>query len=251
MSLPVALQLYTVRDALKGDLEATLQAVSSIGYENVEVAGFYNRTASEFRQLLTKYNLKPIAMHGSLVDVTEKFDQTIQNAKDLGVNYVVCAYLTVPERGDYPKVAKLLAEAAQKAAAQGISLAYHNHSFEFDKDAQGRRGLDVIFDPSYGTKLQSELDIYWVQHGHDKPIDWLKKLANRVPLMHVKDMANTPERGFAEVGTGTVDIKAAVAAAPQVGVKYLIVEQDSGWKGSPLESAKISFDNLKAILAGK
>lgn len=249
MSLPIALQLYTVRDALKGDLEGTLKAISTIGFENVEIAGFYNKTPGEFRQLLEKNNLKPISMHANLTDSSTNLDQTIRNAKELGVNYVVCSYLSVPEREDYDKVARLLAEGAYKAAQQGITLAYHNHSFEFVKDAQGRRGLDVIFDTNSGSKLNAELDIYWVQHGGDNPVDWMKKLAGRIPLLHVKDMANTPERGFAEVGTGTVDIKAAVHAAPQVGVKYLIVEQDSHWKGSPLESVKISLTNLKAIIA--
>lgn len=251
MSLPIALQLYTVRDALKGDLEGTLQALSTIGYENVEAAGFYNKPAGEFRKLLEKHNLKPISMHSSLVGLTTDFNQTIQSAKDLGVNYVVCSFLSVPERADYAKAASLLAEAADKAAAHGVAVAYHNHSFEFDKDAQGRRGLDVIYDSTRGRKLQAELDIYWVQHGGDKPVEWMKKLAGRLPLLHVKDMNHTPDRGFAEVGTGTVDIKAALAAAPSVGVKYLIIEQDSNWKGSPLESAKISLTNLKALLAGK
>lgn len=252
MTLPIALQLYTVREALATNLEGTLKELSNIGYRYVELAGTAGKTVAEFKALLAKYNLTPIAMHSSLVGLTADLPKTIQDAKAFGIKYLVCSFLTVPEREDYTKSASLLADAADKLEAQGLHLAYHNHSFEFDPTPQGQRGLDIIYNTTQGRKLQAELDIYWVQHGHDDPMKWMNKLNGRIPLLHVKDMDHTEKRGFAEVGTGTVDIKGAVALAPQVGVKYLIIEQDSSWiNGSPLQSAKTSFNNLTAILAGK
>lgn len=252
MSLPIALQLYTVRDALTADLEGTLKQLAQIGYKNVEIAGTCGKTAAEFLALLKSHGLTPIGMHSGLPTLTgDALDQTLADAKTLGVHYIACSFSAKYTHDDYVKAAGQLADAADKAAPQGVNICYHNHSFEFIADAQGRRGMDTIYDSTKGRKLQAELDIYWVQHGGDKPLDWMKKLAGRLPLLHVKDMENSEERSFAEVGTGTVDIKAAVEYAPQVGVKYLIIEQDRNWKGSPVESVKLSFDNLTKILAGK
>lgn len=252
MSLPIALQLYTVRDTLTADLEGTLKKVAQIGYKNVEIAGTYGKTAAEFRTLLNSFGLTPIGMHAGLPVLTgEALDKTLSDAKALGVHYIACSFSSKYTHDDYVKGAAELAEAADKAAPQGINICYHNHSFEFIADAQGKRGMDTIYDSTKGSKLQAELDIYWAQLGGDKPLDWMKKLAGRLPLLHVKDMEKSEERSFAEVGTGTVDIKAAVEYAAQIGVKHLIIEQDRNWKGSPLESAKLSFDNLTKILAGK
>ena len=64
----------------------------------------------------------------------------------------------------------------------------------------------------------------------------------------MKDMADTPDQGFAEVGTGIIDFGAILAAAETAGVKHLIVEQDSNWKVSPMESARVSLENLSGML---
>jgi len=251
MSLPIALQLYTVRESLTADLEGTLKELANIGYKNVEVAGTYGKTASEFAKLLSDHGLTAMGMHSGLPTlVGDELAKTLQDAKDLGASYIACSFKSDFTHEDYVTHSAELAEAADKAASMGVTICYHNHSFEFIKDDQGRRGMDTIYDSTVGSMLQAELDIYWVQHGKDEPIAWMMKLAGRLPLLHVKDMEDGEARGFAEVGTGTVDIKAAVEYAPKVGVKYLIIEQDSNWKGSPLESAKLSFDNLTAILAG-
>lgn len=252
MSLPIALQLYTVREALTADLDGTLKQLASIGYKNVEVAGTYGKTAAEFSALLNSHGLSAMGMHSGLPTLTgDALDKTLSDAKDLGASYIACSFNANYTHDDYVKATAQLAQAADKGASVGVNICYHNHSFEFIKDAKGKRGMDTIYDSTKGSKLQAELDIYWVQHGGDEPVAWMKKLAGRLPLLHVKDMEKSEARGFAEVGTGTVDIKAAVDYAPQAGVKYLIIEQDNNWKGSPVASAKLSFDNLTAILAGK
>jgi len=90
----------------------------------------------------------------------------------------------------------------------------------------------------------------WVDVAGQNVVNWMQKLSGRLPLIHVKDRVAGSERKFAEVGTGVVDIAAAVSAAEGCGAEYLVVEQDNDWSGSPLESVAVSFGNLKRIVGG-
>lgn len=243
MGLPIALQLYTVRDEMAKDFDGTLAKVAEIGYRYVEFAGLYNRKAEDVRKTLDKLGLKACSAH---VSFEGDLAPLIHDAKTFGYSYVNCPYLPAEQRTPegYRALLKRLTDAAAKLKEHGLTVCYHNHSFEFDKLADGTRGIDTLFN---NTGLHSELDVYWVQHGHDEPVAWIRKLAGRVPLLHIKDMERGPERKFTEVGTGILDMKAIVAAAPAAGVKYLIIEQDGGWQGGPIASAKTSYDNFKKI----
>jgi sugar phosphate isomerase/epimerase len=242
MSLPIGLQLYTVRDVLAQDPDAALAQVASIGYKNVELAGLHGKTPEQFRALLDKHGLTAIAAHDSVDDVPA----VIERAKVFGYKYVICPYLDESKRDRYAKLAVELADAASKLNEHGLTLCYHNHDFEWQIADGGKRGIDTLFG---GTSLNSELDVYWVTKAGDDPLDWMKKLSGRLPILHMKDMADTTDQGFAEVGTGTLDFPAILAAAEQCGVKHLIIEQDRNWKVSPMESAKVGLENLRGMLA--
>jgi sugar phosphate isomerase/epimerase len=241
MTLPIALQLYTVRDPLAQDVDAALGQVASIGYQYVELAGLYGKTPEQFRKLLDKHGLAAIASHESIDDA----DEAIRRAEVLGHKYVVCPYLDESQRKRYTPIRDRLIAAAGKLKGHGLTVCYHNHDFEWQPADGGKRGMDILFD---GTGLNSELDVYWVSKAGDNPVDWMRKLSGRLPLLHMKDMADTPAKGFAEVGTGTIDFDAILNAAEACGVKYLIVEQDSNWKKSPMESARVGLENLGGML---
>ena len=252
MAIPIGLQLYTVRDLLGKDFEGTLAQIAKIGYKNVEFAGLYERKASDVRKLLDKLGLKACSAHINIDGKPETLQRHIDDARVLGYDVIISglpSWNMEKTAAEYRKAVKTLCQAAKDAKAQGISYAYHNHSFEFQRfaDADNKSAMEIIFDES-NPPLAAELDVYWVQHGNDDPIKWIKKLAGRVPCLHIKDMEKGAGRGFAEVGTGIVDMKAVVAAAPAAGVRYLIIEQDSNWvKGDPLESVRISLENFRKI----
>jgi sugar phosphate isomerase/epimerase len=65
--------------------------------------------------------------------------------------------------------------------------------------------------------------------------------------VHLKDMEAGPERRFAPVGTGTLDIRGIVAASEQAGAQWLIVEQDNTYQTPPLEALRTSMENLKKM----
>ena len=251
MALPIALQLYTVRENLAKDFEGTIRKVADIGYKNVEFAGFYDRKPADIRKLLDDLGLKAVSAHVGFSDDPKNIAQNVEAAKTIGYDVVVSGLPDGKMRESaegYRKAVKVLGKAAAALAKEGLTYAYHNHSFEYDTFGD-TTGMNILFEES-NPPLASELDVYWVKHGHADPIDWMKKLTGRVPLLHIKDMDNTAERKFCEVGTGILDMKAIVKAAPGVGARYLIVEQDAGWiDGDPLKSVKVSFDNLTKIVA--
>jgi len=246
MPLPIGLQLYTVRDVLEEDLDAGLAQVASIGYRYVELAGLYGRTPQQYRALLDKHGLAAIAAHEGGDDILNNTPAVVERAKALGYRYVIFPYLDESQRHGYGELAGRIADAAQKLSSDGLTLCYHNHDFEWEPDADGKRGIDHLFD---GTELKSELDVYWVAKAGDDPLDWMAKLTGRLPILHMKDMHGTVDQGFAEIGTGTIDFPAIIEAAQKRGVKCFIVEQDSNWKESPMASARVGFENLGGMLA--
>jgi len=248
MSLPIALQLYTVRDVLEKDLDAGLAQIAAMGYQNVELAGLYGHTAEAFKALLDQHGLTAVSVHEGIEHFFGDTQPLIDRAKLFGYQYVNCPYLSEEHRKiGYGKITEQVLAVAETLSAHGLTVCYHNHDFEWDADAvePGKRGVDLLFD---GTRLNSELDVYWVKKAGDEPLDWMKKLSGRLPILHMKDMADTPEQGFAEVGTGTIDFAAILDAAPGCGVKYLVVEQDSNWAVSPMDSARVGLENLSGML---
>ena len=245
MSLPIALQLFTIRDALSKDFEGALKQVAEIGYEYVELAGLGDRTPEQAKQLLDSLGLKPMAAHESLKRCTDELDETIAQAKTMGYDLIICPVLGEQQRNveGYREAARLLSASAEKAKAEGITIGYHNHAFEFDKQPDGSTGMKILSEE--GKNLQFELDLFWVAKAGQDPFKWMRKLAGRLPTVHVKDMTRAPENTFAEVGTGVLDLRGMVAEAAQHGVRYLVVEQDRNWiDEDPITSAKISYDHL-------
>lgn len=246
MSLPIALQLYTVREPLAQDYEGTLEKLAGFGYRHVEMAGVRDRTPEQVRAILDRLGLTAVSAHWPLDYYGGDLTQAIEQAKVFGYNHLCCPFL-VPERrtpAGYAETRDILLRAADKLADAGLTLCYHNHNFEFETLDDGTRGIDILFE---GTTLNSELDVYWAQKGGDDPLDWMHKLAGRVPLLHIKDMDDSPQRDFTEIGRGIVDIPAVVENATKVGAKYLIIEQDANFTDNPLDSARVCLENLTRI----
>lgn len=247
MSIPIALQLYTIRDAMKADLEGSLRKVADIGYQHVELAGLYGKTPAEFAALLDSCGLRAISSHVGL-DAYANLADVVATARTFGYSHVGCPYAgdNFHSPKGYKTLARTFQRVAKRLAKDDITFFYHNHSFEFFPLRDGTDGMSILFDQA--PDLTSELDVYWVWHGCQNPVDWIKCLKKRVPLLHIKDMSAKRDRTMAEVGTGIVDFKSIVKIAPKAGVKYYVIEQDNTWiDNDPLKSAAISYRNFKKI----
>lgn len=242
-----AAQLYTVRDLVAQDFAGTLERVAKLGYGAVELGGMHGLPSAEVRRILDDNGLKVSGNHVGIDQLETDLPRIIDEQKAVGNDYVVVPWMPEERRqgaAGWRATANLLAGFGAQLKKEGLTLAYHNHSFEFES-FDGVYGLDILFGTADETCLASELDTYWVQHGGEDPAAYIRKLAGRCPLVHLKDMGAGPDRPFAEVGSGILDWDAVFAAGEEAGVVWYIVEQDT-CPGDPMESIGKSLEYLKS-----
>jgi sugar phosphate isomerase/epimerase len=245
--VPIALQLYTIRELTALDLRGALQKVAALGYEGVEIAGTGGRSADDMKGLLDSCSLRPAGNHVGLDQLETDIEAVADYNLTLGCPYVVVPYLADDRRtsaADWQRVAASLTEAAERLQPHGLKLAYHNHSFEFAR-FDGRAGLDILYSEAPADKVYAEVDTYWVQHGGRDPAEFIASMPGRCPLIHLKDMAAGEGQEFCEVGHGILDWERIFRACEVGGAEWYIVEQDS-CPADPLESARKSIDWLRS-----
>ncbi|MEO6330075.1 MAG: sugar phosphate isomerase/epimerase [Ginsengibacter sp.] len=261
----IGLQLYTVRDAMQKDPADTLSKVAKIGYNSVEGATytgtqkFYGMEPVAFSQLLKDNGLVMLSSHYRLGEEKPKgeimkgtmlhdWDKAVDDAAEVGLKYMVCAFLSVDERkglDHYKYVADQLNIAGERCKKSGIQLCYHNHDFEFVKQ-DDIYPFDVLLGADKDL-VKIEMDLYWVTKAGQDPVALFKQHPGRFPLLHLKDMDKTPEKAFTEVGNGVIDFEEILEHKRKAGVKYFFVEQDK-CPGSPFDSITQSFSYIKKNL---
>jgi sugar phosphate isomerase/epimerase len=244
----IGLQLYTMRNEMAKDFRGTLERVAAVGFDEVEFAGYYDKSPTEVRTILHDLKLEAPAAHVPLAALRDAWTAALDTASEIGHDYVVLAWLAPEERTSlesYRKLADLLNTRGEEAKKHDLQLVYHNHDFEF-APIDGALPYDLLLEKTDSKLVQLELDLYWIaKAGHD-PIAYFMKYPGRFPLLHVKDMTKTPEHAFTEVGRGQIDFAKIFAASKLSGARHYFVEQDVT-PGPPLESIKISYDYLEKL----
>ena len=243
---PLSVQLYTLRDQVAADYAGTLRAVAELGYGAVELATLGSFSAAELRRELDTLGLRANGMHVPLVRLEGELPAVLDELTTLGAGYAICPWLPPERRSEqhYHELARTLSEAGRRCRDASIQLCYHNHDFELVEFA-GRTGLDILFGESDPQLVQAELDVYWVARAGQDPVAWIERLDGRVPLVHLKDAA-VGSGAFAEVGHGTLDIPAILAAGDRAGTRWWVVEQDQCAR-PPLESVGMSIAYLRSL----
>jgi sugar phosphate isomerase/epimerase len=244
--IPVALQMYTLRNESANDFKGTLEKVAQLGYEGVELAGYGDLTVKEVKRVLDDHGLKAASSHIALAELRADAAKIIDDQKELGSGFVVCPYLEPEERTekDYYRLIDDLNEIGEKCADEGITLCYHNHDFELAALSNGRTALETILDETNPEWVKAEFDIYWLTYAREIPLKWLDRYRDRSPLVHLKDMTTDGERFFAELGTGGVDLESVLEFGHGGSVDWWIIEQDES-RNPPIESVKRSLEFLK------
>jgi sugar phosphate isomerase/epimerase len=273
----LAIQLYTVRALFPARTAETLEAIAAIGYKDAEIL---RGDAANVVRLSKAVGITPVSMHvesalvtgnwapvqeqmkaaGAPLAQTPDLARVLDEIRSYGISYAVVAYLMPSERGktadDYKKFADQLNAAGTAARKVGVTLGYHNHAFEFAKLPDGQTAFDVMVSRCDPALVTFEVDLFWASVAGRDPAVLLDTLTGRVALVHVKDKRagtpttfveqEVPRTSFGEVGAGTLDFKAILAAARRAGVKHYVVEQDQT-PGDPLVSIKQSYQYLQTI----
>jgi len=238
----ISLQLYTVRDQMAQDEPGTLEKISAIGYEGVEIG--YGASEA-FLNKCAELSLEITGFHAGLDALQNDFDGVVDFARKTGTPFVILSWLDESHRRDasgWAQSAQMLSDIGARLREKELRLLYHNHDFEFQR-FDGQYGLDILF-KAPAENLGAELDTYWIAKGGADPVEYIQRYASRTPLLHIKDM--TQGGDFAEVGQGTLDWPAIFAAAEKAGVSVYVVEQDQ-CEGDPFDSIRISMENLKKM----
>ena len=242
----VGLQLYTVRDKMKEDFEATLARVAEIGYKEVEFAGYFDHAPADVRAILDRHGLSAPSTHIALGEI-DAWKASLDTAKAIGHDYVVVPWIPQEKRmtlDGWKNVADVFNRAAQMAHDTGLQFAYHNHDFEFPK-MDGQIPYDVLLQNTDPKLVQLEIDLYWITKAGQDPLSYFARWPGRVPLVHVKDSAGAPEHKMADVGQGKIDWKRILAKRDQAGIKHFFVEHDQ--PPQPFQDIAASYNYLKNL----
>jgi len=250
MPLKLALQSYTVRTDLEADFLGALSRIAEIGYRHVELHTLCDHDPAAVRQHCDRIGLAVISEMAPLDDLASDPEKYARHAEILGNRHVVCPYIIEDDRNidGYHRVAAQLRSSAGALNGHGLTLCYHNHAFEFDALPDGRSGFDILCEQAFTRGVAMELDVYWAAYAGRDPLAILQRWGGSIPLLHLKDMADEPTRQFREIGAGRLPLQQVVDSASATGVQYVIVEQDSHWRTSPMASAQESFKAAMKLL---
>jgi sugar phosphate isomerase/epimerase len=243
----LGVQLYTVRAAMAKDMPGTLAAVATLGYREVEFAGYFGHTPAEVRTLLGSHGLTAPSTHLGLDDVRARFDATAESAHAIGVRYLTVASLDM--RGirtldDWKRTADTFNEVGRRAQVAGLRFAYHNHVAEFVA-VDGRIPMDILIGGTDPALVAFEMDLYWAtKAGHD-PRTFFARFPGRFEMVHVKDATAAPEMKMTEVGSGIIDWTGIFAQHAKAGIQHYFVEHDD--PADPIDSIRKSANYLKSL----
>ena len=160
MALPVAVQLYSVRDEAEKDLPGTIRQMKELGYDGVEFAGLFGNKPSEIAQLCKDIGINPISAHVPYYDMLADPEKVLSDYAEIGCKYVAVPYLTEecrPGTDGWEATIEGIRKIAEAAKKLGIQLLYHNHDFEFIK-IDGKYALDILYDSIGENLLKTELE---------------------------------------------------------------------------------------------
>jgi sugar phosphate isomerase/epimerase len=261
MGLKIGL-IGIVGEEMKNDPWGTLERVAQIGYQGVEgTAGLASRTGltvDELQMRLAGLGLKSVAQGLRLHQGETSPAESIATARSLASKYIVQYWGPCESVDQLKRQAELFDHVGAECREAGITFCYHNHNHEFAQ-FDGKTGLDILMENCDPRNVAVELDVAWVTYGGVDPVATIRKYAGRCPILHMKDLAVVPEGGytgneeregtqFTEVGTGVVNTQGVVEAARECGVKWLVVEQDRMRDLAPMDSIRVSYENLKRIV---
>ncbi len=247
----IAAQLYTVREFMQTAeaFDQTLKRIRDIGYTAVQISGIGPIPDEEVQAILKSSGLTCCLTHVRAAWPWQDLDAIIAQhhlwrCPNAGIPAMPQEYRASEE--GFRRFAAEAHEIGKQLCQGGLTLSYHNHSFEFVRFGR-RTGLDLLFDETDPRYLKAILDTYWVQHGGGDPVAWIKKLTRRMPVIHLKDMViRDNQQVMAEVGAGNLNWTGILQAWEDAGVEWCAVEQDI-CRRDPFESLKISFNNLHAM----
>jgi sugar phosphate isomerase/epimerase len=246
----VGLQLYTLRDDAKRDLERTLADIAAAGYNDVELLSSmsnFGMPPARLRAVLDRVGLRAPSTHidgGALDDL----DRQLDDAQILGHEYLVLASLPIsgkPTLDDYRRWADRLNEAGRRTRARNVWMAFHDEAWDF-KSIDGVVPYDLLVERTDPSVVRLQLDTGNLAMGGLDPLDYMRRYSARYWSFHIKDVPRLGAEHDVELGTGVIDFRRLLASIEDIDHKLLFVEQES-YPGTPLDSVRRDHAYIAAL----
>ena len=254
----LGIQLYSLRDTISQNPKKILRKLANIGFNEIETYGyndgkFWGLSVAELKEELTKNNLTSPSGHydgNSLIKGDfENFKEIISVARELDQKYIIIPSIAEnlrKSKSDYLNIAEKFNEAGEICKSAGITLAYHNHTFEF-KSMDDSTGYEILINNTDKNMVTFEMDIYWVVRAGQDPVSLFQKYPGRFKLWHVKDMHKKNPELNTEIGNRNIDYKELYNNAKVSGVEHYILEQEN-FEMPEFKSLNKSYNHLSNLL---
>ena len=243
-AIKTGIQLYSVREPLGKDFEGTLSALADMNIKGVEFAYYYGEMEPvELAKLLIKLNLETCGIYESVDNICNANHKVYDYAKALGCKYLTMGFHPQELKDDFATCLEKTKKACVTAKTKNITICYHAHAHEFEK-INGEYYLDILLKEV--PDMAFEADTAWVKAGGENIVNYMQKHADRIPMIHAKDLdANGT---ITELGNGVIDFKPVVDFARNASVEWISYEQDVT-ELTALESARISLRYLNEVMS--
>jgi len=279
------IQLYTLGLTSHDDLAGTFKQLATIGYVEVELAGHYERSASDLQAALYDARLRCPAVHVSTRpeagrwDLSGDLSKLASNLKTLGSHYAVVSMPLLPDRiynvlqhppagfdtaaasrlyaslelDDWKRTADLLNEKGAALAKRGLRLAYHNHGFEFVPLPGGTNGFQTLIEHTDAKLVDFQLDIGWAVSAQQQLRALFALLGDRLRLLHLKDVSrpstNVMDLASTDIGTGIVNWNELVGLVGHSRIEHMFVEQETPFATTPMDAVRVDYAFLTKLFA--
>jgi len=222
--IPIAVQLYSVRNAADRDLAGTLEAIAKMGYDGVEFAGYYGKNIGDIRKMLDDNGLKCAGTHTGLGEFRNNFDRTVEIHKTLGTKFMIVPgglnqYYTNVDT--IKGIADEFNQLAERAKAEDLYIGYHAHGYDAVK-VDGVEAWERFFGATI-PEVVMQMDVGNYLGGGGDPYRQIGLFPGRSKTVHIKEAG----QGHPIVGSGTVDWKRIFELSETVGgVEWYVVEDE-------------------------
>lgn len=242
----ITTQLYTVRDQIAADTLGTLKAIASFGIAYVELGGLNRESVKDWRGYLDETGLKVSGAHYGLAEF-ETPDDLFEVMNALECKTIIMPWISADHFASLDSIKAFsdqLNDAGSKSHSAGFDYLYHNHDFEI-KDVEGKSGLEHLMDLVPASNMNFEVDVAWVRVGGMDEVEFLNANADRVKMLHLKDVDPSKTPRWTIAGDGLVDMDGCLAFAAANNISFGGIELDES-PCPPLEAVQKSYEFFKS-----
>ena len=251
-NIPLALELYSLRDDLPNDVPGVLADVAKIGYQAVEFAGYHGYSAADLKTILDDLGLQCAGTHTGLDTISDdQIEKTAEFMATLGSPFLIVPGVGAEYQGTRDgamRLAEKLSQASKTAAEFGARVGYHNHMWEFNPLPGGTTAMEILA-TNTPPEVVLQVDSGNLQEGAADPIEFMETWSRRMSTVHIKPYVKS-EADFSRyfIGEDDSDWPAILGAIDPANTQFIIVEQERYPDGlTPLECVKRCYDNLQKM----